>query len=104
MGTVATITNPPGHGHPTHSMVLDCILVNVSINSSGQKILSNHAFRFKNTDRNQKQIEIPLNSPRSPLEFYYIFIDFVPPIPYPSDIESEINERFEDLKNRLEKM
>ena len=89
------MTNPPGHDHPTHSMVLDCILVDVSINSTGQQILSNHAFRFKNTNRNQKQIEIPLSmidfrffsfpislldSPRSPLEFYYIFIDFVPEV------------------------
>ena len=102
------MTNPPGHGHPTHSMVLDCILVDVSTNSRGQPVLSNHAFRFKNTDRNQKQIEIPLSkiefkypffpislsdSPRSPLEFYYIFIDFVPPVPY---TESESDAPIED--------
>ena len=67
--SVATITNPPGHRHPTHSMVLDCILVDVMTDSSGQQVWSNHTFKFKNTYKTSKQIEIPC----SKIDFKFFF-------------------------------
>ena len=49
------------------SMVLDCILVDVTTDSQGEQFLSNHAFKFKNTKRNHKDIEIRLGL------IYFIF-------------------------------
>ena len=49
-----------GNGYGEHAMVLDCILVDITTNSQGEQILSNHAFKFKNTKRNHKDIEIGL--------------------------------------------
>ena len=52
------------HCHHSHAMILDCILVDK--NPRGSLKLSsgrydNAAFRFKNTDPNEKAIEINVN-------------------------------------------
>ena len=54
-----------GNGHGIHAMVLDCVLVDLSPPSgtafsvpASQRQKSNHTFRFRNTNRNDKIIEI----------------------------------------------
>ena len=93
-----------GNGHAYHAMVLDCVLAdmvtdyqgNPVLDSNGDPELENYSFKFKNTYRNNKEIEMKagkiepiyeftlifyLDDEYSPKVFYYIDIDFVPPIP-----------------------
>jgi len=42
-------------------MILDCILVDVFTDENGDKDWENYAFNFKNTDPNNKQVEIMTN-------------------------------------------
>ena len=87
-----------------HAMVLDCILADIQKNDQGNAILDSNgdpelekfSFKFKNTYRNNKEIVLEagkieytskfplifyLDDEYSPKVFYYIDIDFVPPIP-----------------------
>ena len=83
-------------------MVLDCVLADINKDTNGQPmtdsngdyLLENHIFKFKNTYKNNKSIEIRAgcifyletflnlisDSMTSPLEFYYIRIDFIPTV------------------------
>ena len=45
------------NAHCGHAMILDCILVDVDPNGAWK----NKAFRFKNTDPNNKAIEVMVN-------------------------------------------
>ena len=55
-----------GNGHAVHAMVLDCILADIKrdpngqpiLNSNGRPEMENFSFKFKNTDRNDKQVII----------------------------------------------
>ena len=55
-----------GSSHDTHAMVLDCILADIKKDSNGKAmtdqngdyLLENHIFKFKNTYRNYKAVEI----------------------------------------------
>ena len=90
-----------GNGHPCHIMVLDCILADIQkddqgntvFDSNGDPILKNYSFKFKNTYRDDKEIELKAgkieytpeftfilysDDAHSPTIFYYINIDFVP--------------------------
>ena len=83
-------------------MVLDCVLAdmvtdyqgNPVLDSNGDPELDNYSFKFKNTDKNKKEIDLEAgklylkfeltcrlfsNDEDSPTVFYYINIDFVPP-------------------------
>ena len=113
--TISVATAKVGNGHACHAMVLDCILADIEkddqgntvFDSNGDKKLKNYSFKFKNTYRNEKEIEIKagkikpmlhrlctnyiilgkyiitiifdLDNYYSPTVFYYINIDFVPP-------------------------
>ena len=83
-------------------MVLDCVFVDIETDDQGNPVLDsngdpemeNYSFKFKNTDRNEKEIELEagkiklvyeltlslcLDDEDSPTVFYYINIDFIPP-------------------------
>ena len=83
-------------------MVLDCVLVDIEedyegnpvLDSNGDPEMENYSFKFKNTDRNEKEIDLEagkieskseltisvyLDDENSPTVFYYINIDFAPP-------------------------
>ena len=55
-----------GSSHSAHAMVLDCVLADIKKDTNGQLmmdqngdyLLENHIFKFKNTYRNEKEIEI----------------------------------------------
>ena len=99
---ISVATAQVGNGHATHAMVLDCILADIEtdyqgnpvLDSNGHPELENYSFKFKNTDRNEKEIDLEagklylkfalsfisfLDDEDSPTVFYYINIDFVPP-------------------------
>ena len=91
-----------GSAHDAHAMVLDCVLADIKKDISGQPmtdsngnyLLENYVFKFKNTYKNNKAIEIRAgfflyletylnlisDAMTSPLEFYYIKIDFIPEV------------------------
>ena len=55
-----------GSSHSDHAMVLECIYADVVLDASGSPILDsngerqfqNYSFKFKNTDKNNKEVEI----------------------------------------------
>merc|ERR1712130_955234 len=75
-----------GNGHACHAMVLDCVLADLQsdnqgkpvLDSNGDPELKNYSFKFKNTYRNGKEIELKADHIKSPTVFYYINIDFIP--------------------------
>ena len=83
-------------------MVLDCVLADIEtdyqgnpvLDSNGDPELENYSFKFKNTYRNEKEIDLEAgklylkfalscklfsDDEVSPTVFYYINIDFVSP-------------------------
>lgn len=88
-----------GSSHSAHAMVLDCILADIKKDSNGRPMtgsngdyeLENYIFTFKNTYRENKAVKIRAgcffyletflnlisDASTSPLEFYYIKIDFI---------------------------
>ena len=81
-------------------MALECVFADVKVDVSGNPILDlngekqfeNYIFKFKNTYKNNKQIELRAGTaidkvylftnysddPYSPMEFFYVVVDFVP--------------------------
>ena len=99
---ISVATAQVGNGHASHAMVLDCVLVDIEtdykgnpvFDSNGDPELENYSFKFKNTDRNEKEIDMEAgklylkfaltftffsDDEDSPTVFYYINIDFIPP-------------------------
>ena len=63
---ISVATAQVGNDHACHAMVLDCVLADMEtdyqgnpvLDSNGDPKLENYLFKFKNTYRNEKEIDL----------------------------------------------
>lgn len=77
---ISVATALVGNGHACHAMVLDCVLADIQtdnqgfpvLDSNGDPEMENYSFKFKNTYRNEKEIELEAGKIKLMFEFAYI--------------------------------